>query len=402
MTVDTSSGDHVIARDERSASPRGEQDPQGDIERRAAARHLLGNPLTCEEHDPDIFRWIRRHEAELGRWFTQRLGYRLHLDADTARLYKTGVVLERRPLRTATGRPLNSLEHTLVALTLAATAAGPSIVSLRDLVAQVRSAAVEADVALPGDAIEQRAHVVAIKWMIDHGLAAELHEHVDAYATDETADAVLRVRPDRIALLLVPGTAGSADLDELLRRSERRSATRSWMRARLVEEPVLYRTDVTDQEWGELRRRLGEEERSLQEMFDLALEARAEGVAMIDGANALSDLPFPTTGTLGHAALLTIERLGAIARESETTDDAVPRAWFDAVIADLVAERESRWRNDYVERPEKLSRHVLTLLVDLRLAEAGVDDVRLLPAAARFLAVDKDGAPPVPQQAELF
>lgn len=390
MTADTVADGDVAAAGSRT----GDHDPQGDIERRAAARHLLSHPLTCEEHDPDIFRWIRRHEAELGRWFTQRLGYRLHLDADTARLYKTGVVLDRRPLRTATGRPLNSLEHTLVALTLAATAAGPAIVSLRDLVAQVRSAAVEADVSLSGDAVEQRAHVVAIKWMIAHGLVTELHEHVDAYATDESADAVLRMRPDRIALLLVPGTAGAEHLDDLLERSERRSATRPWMRARLVEEPVLYRTDVTEDEWGELRRRLGVEERSLHEMFDLSLEARAEGVAMIDGANALSDLPFPTTGTLGHAALLAIERLGA--------DSPVTRERFGAVIDELVAERGKGWRNYYVERPERLARHVISLLVDLRLAETDAQHVRLLPAAARFLAVDKPAEPAVPQQAELF
>ena len=88
-------------------------DPQADIERRIAARHLLMHPLTCDEHDSSAFRLIRRHEAELSRWFTQRLGYRLHLDADTARLFKSGAVIDRRPLRTATGRPLTQLEYTL-------------------------------------------------------------------------------------------------------------------------------------------------------------------------------------------------------------------------------------------------------------------------------------------------
>ena len=283
-------------------------DPQADIERRVAARHLLMHPLTCDEHDPSAFRLIRRHEAELSRWFTQRLGYRLHLDADTARLFKTGANITRRPLRTGTGRPLTQLEYTLLALALAANAAGPSVISLRDLVDEIRSAAAEAEIDLAGDATERRALVTALRWMIDHGLADEMHEHIDAYAADDEADAVLRVRPDRIALMLVPATAGSESADELLERAERRSATRQWMRVRLVEDPVLYRGDVTDAEWNELRRRLGEEERQLDEMFGLVLEARAEGVAMIDPTGVLADRRFPATGTLSHAALLLIEQ----------------------------------------------------------------------------------------------
>lgn len=359
-----------------------EGDPQAEIDRRHAARHLLAHPLTCDEHDPAMFRLIRRHEVELGRWFTQRLGYRLHVDADTARLFKTGAVIERRPLRTTSGRPLTQLEYTLLALALAATAAGPAIISLRDLVDEVRSAAAEADVALPGEAIERRSLVNAVLWMIDHGLAEEMHEHVDAYATDDQADAVLRVRPDRIALMLVPSTAGSETADELLERVERRSSTRQWMRVRLVEDPVLYRDDLTDVEWAELRRRLGDEERQLDEMFGLSLEARAEGVAMIDPAGTLADRRFPATGTLGHATLLVIERLAADGQD-ETTYEALA-----GIVSGLIAQNSRRWSREYVERPERLTRDVVTLLCDVHLADADETSVRLLPAAARFTPVE--------------
>jgi uncharacterized protein (TIGR02678 family) len=361
-----------------------EGDPQADIERRVAARHLLMQPMTCEEHDPSTFRLIRRHEAELGRRFTQRLGYRLHLDADTARLFKSGAVIERRPLRTAAGRPLTQLEYTLLALALAANAAGPSVISLRDLVDEVRSAAAEADVTLPGDATERRALVTAMRWMIDHGLAAELHEHIDAYATDDGADAVLRVRPDRIALLLVPTTAGADTAEDLLGRAERRSATRQWMRVRLVEDPVLYREQVTDDEWTELRRRLGEEERQLDEMFGLVLEARAEGVAMIDPAGVLADRRFPSTGTLGHAALLVVERM--VTEPSST--GAASYAEVTTLITELAAQHAKHWSQDYVERPDRLARAVTTLLCDVGLAVLDDTSFRLLPAAARFMPVE--------------
>lgn len=242
--------------------------PQALLELRDCARHLVQRPLTCKEHDPELFRLIRRHEAELDRWFTQRFGYRLHVNADTARLFKDGFVPERRPLVTATTRrPFSALEHTLLALVLGATVAGPAVVSLRDLVERVRSAAVEAGIAIDDSPSTRRALVAVLQWLISLGITSELYERVDAYASDETADAVLKIRPDRIALLPLPALTGAASADELFARAERRSAARQWMRCRLLEDPVLYRTDLSESEWSELRRRLGEEERLFDEMF---------------------------------------------------------------------------------------------------------------------------------------
>ena len=205
-------------------------DPQAALERQHAARHLVQQPFTCAEHDVEMFRLIRRHASDLDRWFTQRLGYRLHLDADTARLFKSGYSSSSRPLRTSTDRGFHQLEYVLLALVLASTAAGPAIISFRDLVDHIRSAAAEADIALSGDTTERRALVTVLRWMIDHGLAVELHAHVDAYAGDDSADAVLKVRPDRIALMPLPALVGVDDADELLRRAERRTSTRQWLR----------------------------------------------------------------------------------------------------------------------------------------------------------------------------
>ncbi len=364
-------------------------DPHVDTERRIAARQLLARPLICAEQDRDTFTLIRRHEAELDRWFTQRLGYRLHVDADTARLYKSGLALHR-PLRRPGRRALHQRECVLLALLLAATAAGPAVISLRDLIDAVRSAAAEAEVALAGDAAERRALVTALQWMIDYGLAAELYAHVDAYAADDAADAVLQMRPDRIALLPLPALIGATSAEELLERAERRPPFRQWARAILVELPVLYRDDVTNEEWGELRRRLGEEERLAAEMFGLVLEARAEGMAAIDPSGSLSEARFPAAGTVGHAALLVIDALAPL--------DG-PASWPDytAMIGELATRHARSWSNDLVEAPDRLARHVADLLVVMRLAEIvhieHGPSLRLLPAAARFrIAVNADGA----------
>jgi len=366
-------------------------DPQAAVERRVAARHLLTHPLTCQEHDPDVFRLIRRHETELDRWFTQRLGYRLQLGTDTARLYKAGFVPDDRPLRTAGGRALHRLEYVLLTLAIASTVAGPAVISLRDLVDLIRSSAAEAEIPLAGDGAERRALVTALRWMISHGLMSELHAGVDAYATDEAADAVLKVRPDRIALLALPVLAQSTDGTDLLDRADRRDATRQSLRARLVEDPVVYRADVSEAEWSELRRRLGEEERYLDEMFGLVVEARAEGVAVVDPAGSLSDRAFPTGGTVGHAALLLLGSLRA-------DGDGVERWWgigeVTEVMAALAAGHARYWAADLVAAPDRLTRVVLELLVALRLVEyrdgrgggpGDAEAVRLLPAAARFV-----------------
>lgn len=353
-------------------------DPQAAAERRSAARHLLAEPMTCAEQDPETFRLIRRHEVDLDRWFTQRLGYRLHVASDTARLFKSGYVPSSRPLRTSSGRPLNHLEYTMLILALAATVAGPAVISLRDLVDLIRSAAAEIDLSLSGDASERRAVVTALRWMIDHGLATELHARVDNYATDVDADAVLRFRPDRIALVPLPVLAGT-DTD-LLARADRRDNTRQWLRARLTEDPVVYRDDLTDDEWTELRRRLGEESRFLHEMFGLALEARAEGVAAIDPDGSLADQRFPAGGTEGHAALLL---LGVL---QERRSGWWEEAEVDGVVARLASEYGKFWAKDLVSAPERLGRRAVDLLVAVRLAErrSHPPGVRLLAAAARF------------------
>jgi uncharacterized protein (TIGR02678 family) len=393
-----------VSRTATSTEPGG--DPQALVERRTAARHLLQNPLTCKEHDPDLFRIVRRHEAELDRWFTRRLGYRLHVDGDTARLFKTGYAPANRPLRASTGRALHQREYVLLALILSATAAGPAVISLRDLVEAVRSAAAEAELTLRDDPADRRALVTALRWMVDHGLASELHDHVDAYVADAQADAILRMRPDRIVLLPIPGLGRATDATTLLEQANRSEPPRVWVRRRLVEDPVVYRADLGEEAWAELRRRMGDEERYLHEMFGLLIENRAEGVAAIDPDGDLADQAFPTGGTVGHASLLLIEALLG----QTTPTDPTPTATIDDVeqtIADLCAVHAQRWANDLATAPERLANRVMTLLVELRLARLDQhhQTFTLLAAAARFQAEEPtsaDATEPEPEPEPLW
>jgi len=382
-------------------------DPHRALDLRAAARHLVVHPLVLAEREADLFLLIRRHERTLDRWFTQRFGYRLQVTADTARLFKSSVVARCRPLSTTGRQPraFSQREYTLLALALAAVAAGPNIISLHDLVHEIRSAATDANVALSEEPTDRRALVTALKWMVGHGVAIELHDRIDRYARDDAADAVLRIRPDRVALLPLPVLARSESVETLVDRDDRRAASRVWMRSLLLEEPVLYRDDLDEAEWTELRRRLGEEAAIFDEMFGLSIEARAEGIVAIDPEGTLSDSRFPLGGTLGQAALLLIERLAA-SDETSFTHEAVVD-----IIAALAQERRRYWSR-LAEEPERLADEALALLDAHRLATRDAEDrVRLLPAAWRYAVAERiedtssasDGtAPEADRQAALF
>ena len=372
----SASQEHWQARDEP------EPQPEIALDLRAAARHLVEHPMVAAEQYPETFRLIRRFEPQLDRWFTQRFGYRLQVSADTARLYKSSVVAGRRPLRTATTspRPFSQREYTMLALALAAVAAGPDVISLRDLIQEIRSAAAEAGVTLTDEPTDRRAVVTALRWMIGCGAATEMHARVDNYASDGSADAVLRVRPDRVAMLALPALSRAETPEHLVDRSEQRRESRRWMRSMLLEEPVVYRRDLADSEWAELRRRLGAEAIVFNEMFGLSIEARAEGLAAIDPDGGLTDSRFPASGTVGQAALLLIDRLVAAGC------NPVERRTAVTAVTELaqVHRVQSRHWGQRADDPERLTDDILELLQDHRLARVFGDSVELLPAAWRY------------------
>ncbi len=345
-----------------------------------AARHLLQHPLTCAELQPEIFGIIRRHEQILDRWFTQRLGYRLQLNSSTARLMKTTALPHRPalPAPVGTGRAMTQRECTLLSLILAAVAAGPRVISLRDLVDDVRTAAADADITITNEPVERRAMVVALKWMIQLGLASELHEHIDRYEQDDSADAILEVNPDRVGLLPLPSLSRANTVEDLLDRRQRQASSRQWMRARLVEDTALYRTDLNEHEWSELRRRIGDEINLLDEMFALRVEARAEGVAAIDPWSQLSDRTFPRTGTLGHGALLLIEWL-MTQKDYQASVEKATRT-----LRKLSIKHQRHWSKGKIDNIPVFLQEIVTLLLDLRLLAVNDTQLILLPAASRY------------------
>lgn len=351
------------------------------LELRDASRRLASQPMVIEEQDPEAFRLIKRHSHQLDRWFTRRFGYRLQVTPDTARLFKSTVSSTRRPLLTASTakRPFSVQEYTMLALTLAAVVAGPNVISLHDLINRIRSAAAEAEISIGVEPSDRRALVTALRWMISRGLVSEMHDRIDSYVSDSEADAVLKVRPDRVALLPLPGLARSETVEQLHERDDQRRSLRSWLRSMLLEEPVLYRADLTDEEWAELRRRVNQESEVFEEMFGMQIEARAEGIVAIDPENKMTDSHFPGNGTVAHAALLLIDRLAARGQ------NPFAKHTITTAMADLVREHRRYW-SQRADDPDNLTEDVLKLLRDHRLVQITDGAVWLLPASWRYSA----------------
>ena len=353
--------------------------PQHSGERTIAARALLVGPWRALEHDPGLFLLIRRHAETLDRWFTQRLGYRLVVQADTARLVKSGHLPAGRPLRTHTDRGFTGREYVTLALVLAATASGPDRISLRDLVLQVRTAAADAGITLETGPAERRVLATALRWLTLHGVVRELDRTVAGFESDGE-DALLEIRNDRLAMLPTPALVGAESAQELLERAGGDSGGRAAVRRRLVEDPVLYQDDIDPDDWAELRRRFGEEAQYLEEMFGLLLEARAEGAAAVDIDGGCSDVRFPRAGSTGHAALLLLDVLCTRHR------DGAEMADVDDELEVLLDRYGRYWRKEATEEPVAFRDETINLLLALNLVTvSGTGRVTPRPAAARFL-----------------
>ncbi|GAA4516521.1 hypothetical protein GCM10023191_087600 [Actinoallomurus oryzae] len=358
-------------------------------ERRTAARLLLRKPLVTPETHPEEFPLIRRHADELARQFGQLLGYRLVVEPGFARLLKAGLGRNSgRWLERGSGAPFTPRTYAYLALALSVLVTAPEQLLLSEIVTRTRAAAAEAGIDLgePNRIVERRALVAALKQLMTWHVLSEDEGSVESYSGDGSAEALLTVDRE-IARRLVSGPIGRApSADELieLAATPEHAGPRHAVRRRLVETPVVYVDELTDEERDWLRRNQRREQRTFEEFCGLDAEIRAEGVALLDPAGELSDIEFPGTGTVPWAALLVLERLVA-----ELTPDGgsadLPDGRIESVLAELVERHRKAWAERYTESSELLCQAVTDLLLRMRLIDRSGDGrLRLLAAAARY------------------
>ena len=108
----------------------------------------------------------------------------------------------------------------------------------------------------------------------------------------------------------------------------------------------------------------------------------------------LTDEAFPRSGTLGHAALLAVAELASTVRSARRAGEQPAEgaaAWVSlddgalrATVAALLARHGRRWRNDYVEHPDRLLADVEDLLIAMRLLRRRDGALQLSALAHRY------------------
>jgi hypothetical protein len=92
----------------------------------------------------------------------------------------------------------------------------------------------------------------------------------------------------------------------------------------VLENPVVYYADVDPGPRGQLRSPALAED--LERLTGLSLERRAEGIALVNTGQRLSDATFPGTGTVAQAALLLCARIAGYLQRNRSRVEHLPAA----------------------------------------------------------------------------
>ncbi|HEY1571259.1 MAG TPA: TIGR02678 family protein [Pseudonocardiaceae bacterium] len=354
------------------------------------ARVLLRRPLLrVGGPDGDLLPLVYRHRAALADLFTQTLGYRLVVQRQFARLYKAipGTDLPRGEAG------LSPAGHAYLALTIAALTGAGRQVLLSRLVVDVRAAAGEAGIDAGDDVTDRRALTAALRHLVGLGVITETEGSVSGLFDE----ALITIDTDLLGQLLVGPLAEAESADDLLTLAARPGprGVEHAVRRRLVEDPVTLYADLpADQaEW--LRRRARRESGVLERCFGLITEARAEGVAVTDPEDYLTDLLFPGASTVARMALLALPELLAEPQpELDAVDDVTVRRPDGRVPVTvgqvrlacrrLITDFPAAWSKQATEDVAELAGDVLALLAAAGLAVPDGEGWLISPAAHRW------------------
>lgn len=280
--------------------------------------------LTARDDD---FRLVRRHVAELAGWFADQAGWRLTVDAGTARLLKKPAALDdaTRPARAPkTKVPFTRRRYVLLCLALAVLERSDSQITLGRLAEGVLTGATDPALAQAGITFgmarrEERADLVAVvRLLLSWDVLTRVQGDEDAFVADGGND-VLYDLDRRVSGGLLATSRGAStvtatsfterlavlaaeplpETEDLRLRSLRHAMTR-----RLLDDPVVYYAELTEAERAYLVSQRVGITRRIAEFTGLVPELRAEGIAMADPDDTLTDVHLPEPGTDGHVTLL--------------------------------------------------------------------------------------------------
>ena len=300
------------------------------------------------------------------------------------------------PRPRAQQRAVRRRRYVTLCLALAALARADAQTTLGSLADDVLTAAAEPELAGCGftltlDTRADRSDLVAVvRLLLSWGVLSRVSGDEDAYLSAGT-DVLYDVRRPVLGVLLSgargPSTVTAttfprrlagltaepvAESDELRNQALRRRLTR-----RLLEDPVVYYDELEDDERAYLLSQRHAITRRIEEATGLIPEMRAEGIAMVNPEDELTDVRMPEQRTDGHVTLLVAEYLAR-------REQAAPGE-LHAVVRQAAAEHATYWRKGVTEpgAETELLAIALEKLSALRLVEMDGSVVRR-QAIARF------------------
>lgn len=385
-----------------ASGPERAGDPLREADVRRAVRALLHTPMLHADRHPDELALVRRHQRELASLFADGLGYRLLVEPGLARLYKTGLEHDgTRGLTRRDGRPFTPRRYLMLSLVLAALTQSRRQVMVDELVAAVRSSAVDADIDVDLDTIQERRSLHAALMALVHlGVLSERDGDLEHWAERRT-ESLLDVHRDRLAVLVAAPLGSCQSPEDVLTVTSAPSAAggaRVAVRRRLTEQPVMSIDDLTEEQLGWWSRNREREREWFRRTTDLELELRSEGALAVDPAGALTDVTFPGSGSAKHVALLLLAELVDHVRTERNTLDGTGRAdttqataWARLAesTARQLADRVLRtWRpglrKDHRDNPDDAYAQALDVLVAVGLVRRAEGALLVHAAAARY------------------
>ncbi len=372
-------------------------------ERERALRALLMRPLMTAA-DPN-FGAVRRHAEALRTWLARETGWVLRVERDCARLYKIPADLADGT-RGAPG--FNRRHYILMCLACAILERADSQVTLRTLGERLLDASADPELAARGFVFslqqmhERRELVHVCRYLIALGVLHRLAGEEEAYVS-HGGDALYDIQRRALAALLActrgPSTLGSeaqpSSFEERLAEitaeyvpdsmEGKRTAVRHGLARRLLDDPVVYFDELSDEQCDYLTNQRGVMAGRLCTATGLHPELRAEGSALVDHDGELTDAALPAEGTVAHATLLVAEHLAQQASLAPGTSVAVSDV---AAFVRRVADRYGRyWRKAAREAGAEieLAEQTLRGLAALKLVVYEDENaVKPRPALARF------------------
>lgn len=306
---------------------------QTEDERERAMRALLLRPLLID--GSEALTLVRRHAEYLREWFARETGWRLHVERGCARLYKTPANTNDATRGLA---DFDRERYAVLCLVCAVLERGESQITLQRLGEQLLEAVADPELVVRGFTFtlelqhHRRALVQVCRFLLDYGVLSRVVGDEETYV-NRSGDVLYDV--SRRVLATLPASTRGASLiaasgarlgsEEVLAAlveeyvpdtvEGRRTALRHRLSRQLLDDPVLYHDELTDDERQYLASQRGPMAARLAQAVGLIPELRLEGLALVDEDGELSDKRLPAVGTLPHVTLLLAEHLAAAARQ---------------------------------------------------------------------------------------